>query len=262
MRPLPTRVIPTLLLKGRGLVKTVEFSDPKYVGDPRNAMKIFNEKEVDELALLDITATAEGRGPNFDLVAEIVTEAFMPVSYGGGITNVADARAVVALGVEKVIVNSAIAKDRSLLSALADALGRQSVVASIDVKRGRRGRLEVYTHSGTKRTKTDPVEFATSAVAAGAGEILLNSIDRDGTQTGYDVDLIKSVVEAVDVPVIATGGAGSVNDLGAAVNDGGAAAVAAGSLFVFQGRHRSVMISYPSRKELDSVFGYESPVET
>ncbi len=256
--PLPTRVIPTLLLKGRGLVKTMKFDDPKYVGDPRNAMKIFNEKEVDELALLDITATNEGRSPNFELISEIVTEAFMPVSYGGGINNVADARRVINLGVEKVIINSAIATDRSLLSALADDLGRQSVVASIDVKQRRRGRQEVYTHSGKKRTKTDPVTFARSAVDAGAGEILLNSIDRDGRQNGYDIELIQSVVQAVDVPVIAAGGAGSIADLGAAVVEGGAAAVAAGSLFVFQGRHRSVMISYPSRSELDRVFGYEA----
>ena len=238
-------------------MKTVEFGDPKYVGDPRNAVKIFNEKEVDELALLDIMATPENRRPQFDLIEEIVTEAFMPVSYGGGLTNVGDARTIVALGVEKVIVNSAIATDRQLLAVLADDLGRQSVVASIDVKRGRRGRMEVYTHSGRKRTKTDPVDFARSAVAAGAGEILLNSIDRDGTGSGYDVELIKSVVEAVDVPVIAVGGAGSVPDLRSAVVDGGAAAVAAGSLFVFQGRHRSVMISYPSREELDSAFGYQ-----
>lgn len=235
-------------------MKTVKFDHPKYVGDPRNAVKIFNEKEVDELALLDITATPERRAPDFDLIEEIVSEAFMPVAYGGGITNEEDARKIVALGVEKILVNTVAAERPELISQLADGLGSQSVVVSIDVRIRRRGQREVYVRSAADRTKLDPVEYAIRAEQLGAGELLLTSVDRDGTQEGYDVDLIRSVTEAVSIPVIAAGGAGSIDDLGKAVNQGGAAAVAAGSLFVFQGRHRSVMINYPSRDELDEVF--------
>jgi cyclase len=249
-------VIPALLLRGSGLVKTVEFGAPKYVGDPRNAVKIFNEKEVDELALLDITATPEGRDPRYDLIEEIVSEAFMPVAYGGGVNDVEQASRIIALGVEKVLVNTAAVERPQLVTELAEGLGSQSVVVSIDVRRRRRGRMEVMTHCGTKRTKLGAVEAAVRAEELGAGELLLTSIDRDGTQAGYDLELVKSITDAVSIPVIASGGAGSTSDLAAAVEVGGASAVAAGSLFVFQGRHRAVMINYPAREELDEVLGH------
>jgi cyclase len=256
MRAVRARVIPLLLLKGARLVKTVKFANPKYVGDPRNAVKIFNDKEVDELALLDITATQERRSPDFELIQEIVSEAFMPVAYGGGIRSVDDARTVIALGVEKVIVNTAAVEKPGVISQLANRLGSQSVVVSIDARRGTRGRYEVVTRSASNRTNLNPVQFAAQATKSGAGELLLQSVDQDGTMAGYDLDLIRAVTSVVGVPVIAAGGAGSLEDLEAAVRIGGASAAAAGSLFVFRGRHRSVMISYPDSNRLEELFSH------
>ena len=247
---LATRVIPCLLLRGTGLVKTIQFKNPSYVGDPRNAVKIFNEKEVDELALLDITATPEGREPQLDLIREIVSEAFMPVTYGGGVKTVEQARAILAVGVEKVVVNTAAIGQPDFVRAMAERFGSQSVVASIDAKKNFWGKYEVWTNGGRTKAGLDPVECAAQMEARGAGEILLNSIDRDGTRAGYDLTLVRAVAQAVQVPVIACGGAGSVDDLAAVVREGGATAAAAGSLFVYQGRHRAVLISYPSQAEL------------
>lgn len=249
----PARVIPVLLLHGAGLVKTVRFREPKYVGDPRNAVKIFNEKMVDELALLDIDATPENRPPRFQLVEEIVSEAFMPVAYGGGIRTVEDASRMVALGVEKIIVNSRAVEDPAFIQRLASQLGSQSVVVCLDVKNAKGGGYQVHTHSGRNRTKLDPAVFAREAEALGAGEILVNAIDRDGTMAGYDLELIRAVSRAVSVPLIACGGAGSLADIGAVIREGGASAAAAGSLFVFHGRNRSVLISYPEPHQLAEV---------
>ncbi|MBE2187353.1 MAG: imidazole glycerol phosphate synthase subunit HisF [Rhodothermales bacterium] len=242
---IPTRVIPALLLRGTGLVKTVRFDQPKYLGDPRNTVKIFNDKEVDELALLDIRATRDGRDPNYALIREIVDEAFMPVAYGGGLRTVEQARQMLQMGVEKVVLNTAAFEQPELVSRMADRFGSQSVVVSIDAKRGFLGRYEIVTHDGTRKQKIDPVSFAQTMERAGAGEIFLNSVDRDGTFEGYDVPLIRSVAEAVTIPVVACGGASSVDDMVIAVKEGRASAVAAGSFFVFHGKHRSVLITYP-----------------
>ena len=246
------RIIPCLLLKGDGLVKTVGFSNAKYVGDPINAVKLFNDLEVDELIFLDITATKEGREPNFARVREIASECFMPICYGGGVRNLNQARRLFHMGVEKVAITTAAAENPDLISRMAEEVGSQSIIVGIDVKRDWFKRSFVHTHSGTKRTSHDPVSFAKEAEQQGAGEILLNSIDRDGTQRGYDLDLVERVAGAVRIPVVACGGAGSTADL-AAVVQRGASAAAAGSLFVFKGPHRAVLISYPSQDELRSL---------
>lgn len=248
-----TRVIPCLLLNEGGLVKTVKFKDPSYVGDPINAVKIFNTKEVDELVVLDIGATAEGREPDFGAIQDIVSEAFMPVAYGGGITSSDQAQRLFALGIEKVVLNSVVASKPQLVSELADRFGSQSVVVSIDVKQsGLFSKLEAMTHNAKQKTGRDPASFARDMERLGAGEIFLNAVDRDGTQTGFDGELIAQVANVVDVPLVACGGAGSVADFKAAV-DAGASAVAAGSLFVYHGPHRAVLISYPDRRELEDL---------
>ena len=250
---LRTRVIPCLLLQNGGLVKTVKFKHPKYVGDPINAVRIFNEKEVDELMFLDIGATPAGRGPNFELLTAIGSEAFMPFGYGGGITSVDQIKQIYALGVEKVILNTSPERTPRLVSDAASIAGSSSVVVSIDVRRGWVGRYTVCTQGGQHDTKRDPVEYAQEMERLGAGEILLNSIDRDGTVTGYDLELIGRVAEAVRVPVVALGGAGSLSHFRQAVEKG-ASAVSAGSFFVFHGRHRAVLITYPGYAELEKVF--------
>lgn len=247
---LRTRVIPTLLLRGSGLVKTQKFRDPKYVGDPINAIKIFNDKEVDELILLDIAASREGRGPAFSTIENIASECFMPVAYGGGIKTVDEVRRILMTGIEKVVINTATFSNSQLVPAVAREFGSQAVIASIDVKRRFLGRYEVYTDGGTRATGHDPVEWAKRLESSGAGEIVLNAIDRDGTMKGYDIDLLSRVAAAVRIPVIASGGAGSVADFGRAVKDAGVAAVAAGAMFVFHGPHRAVLITYPNQAEL------------
>jgi cyclase len=239
------------LLKNKGLVKTIKFKNPKYVGDPINAIKIFNEKEVDELIFLDTTATVENRTPPFKLVSQIASECFMPVCYGGGVRKLEDISELFRLGVEKVAINSFAPDNPAFIKTAAEEFGSQSIVVSMDVKKKLFGKYQVFTHRGTKDTKRDPVSLAMEMEQAGAGEIFLNSIDRDGTMQGYDIDLIKQVSQAVSVPVIASGGAGQLQDFADAVNKGGASAVSAGSLFVFQGPHRAVLITYPSPNELE-----------
>jgi cyclase len=246
---LQTRVIPCLLLQGQGLVKTIKFRNPTYVGDPINAVRIFNDKEVDELVFLDITATRENRSPQFDLIHKIATECFMPFGYGGGIHDIETASKLLKMGSEKVIFNSS-AVNFELIREAADIFGSQSVVVSIDVKQSRTSKYQAYTHSGTHNTKLNPVQFARDVEAAGAGEIFLNSIDRDGTMQGYDINLIQSVTSVINIPVVACGGAGKLIHFQEAVLKGGASAVAAGSMFVFHGPHRAVLINYPTQKEL------------
>jgi imidazole glycerol-phosphate synthase subunit HisF len=250
---LRTRVIPCLLLKGKGLVKTVKFKDPKYVGCPINAVRIFNEKEVDELIFLDITSSVEQKDLLFKYIAEIASECFMPMCYGGGIKSIEDMEKLFNLGVEKVSLNSIIFKNRSLIQEAAKLFGSQSIVVSMDVKKGFFGKYEVYTLSGRKNTKQDPVTLAKEVEDMGAGELLLNSIDRDGTMQGYDIQLLQKVTKAVSIPVIAVGGAGNINHFAEAVGQGGASAVAAGSMFVFHGKHRAVLITYPEIKELGNI---------
>jgi cyclase len=252
---LRTRVIPCLLLKNRGLVKTIRFKDPSYLGDPINIVKIFNDKEVDELFFLDITATLENRRPLFDLLSKITTECFMPLGYGGGIRHLEDVKTILSLGVEKIVVNSYAVENPSFLKAAADLAGSQSVVASIDVKKNLYGEYEVFTRSGHKASGLNPVKFAVEMEKQGAGELLLTSIDRDGTMEGYDLDLIRQVSRAVSIPVVACGGAATVQDLGQVIRQGSASAAAAGSMFVFQGPHRAVLISYPTSQELRGLFG-------
>lgn len=252
---LSTRVIPCLLLRGDGLVKTTLFKAPKYVGDPINAIKIFNDKEVDELVLLDITASREGRGPSFTTIEEVASECFMPLAYGGGIRSVEEARRILKLGVEKVVFNSTAWHHPEVLRDAAREFGAQAVVASIDARRKLFGRHEVYIDSASKSTGMDVVEYAKRMEAHGVGEIFLTAADRDGTMRGYDLELIAKVSAAVGIPVIASGGAGSLAHLRDAVHKGGASAVAAGALFVFHGPHRAVLITYPKRAELEQVLG-------
>lgn len=251
---LRARVIPCLLLRNAGLVKTVRFADAKYVGDPINAVKIFNEKEVDELVVFDIEASKRGAEPNYDLLADIASECFMPVCYGGGVNSVDQALRIVQLGIEKIAVNAAAISNPGLVAELSDVLGAQSVVSGIDVKKDWLGRYRVFDASSGKLTDRTPEAQAEALARAGAGEIFLNSVDRDGTQEGYDLKLIDKVAKAVSVPVIACGGGGQTEDFVSAVA-AGASAVAAGSLFVFQGRHRAVLISYPPYRELERLLG-------
>lgn len=245
------RVIPTLLLERLGLVKTVRFGKPKYVGDPINTVKILNDKEVDELVVLDISATPDQTCPKLELIKEIAGECFMPLAYGGGIATLDEAKAILGSGVEKVIVNSAFFSDPSLISEIARVFGSQSVVVSIDCRKRRvLGGYRVWSASGRVNTGMDPSKAALKATEAGAGEILINSIDREGTEQGYDIDLTRLVTDTVGVPVVASGGAGSTADFVEAIERGGASAVAAGSMFVFNGPHRAVLVSYPTQETL------------
>lgn len=246
------RIIPCLLVHNGGLVKTTGFASAKYVGDPLNAVRIFNEKEVDELMVLDIDATQQQREPDYTLIRNLAAECRMPLAYGGGVKTVEQFERLVSLGVEKVAVSSAAVADPALLSAAAARVGRQSVVAVLDVRYGPRG-WQVFTHNGQRGTGLDAVEFARQAEAAGAGEIVVNSIDRDGQMKGYDVELVRRVRQAVTVPLTALGGAGTLADIGALVREFGIIGAAAGSLFVFKGVYRAVLINYPARAVKDKL---------
>lgn len=251
---LSVRVMPCLLLRRRGLVKTVKFKDAAYIGDPINTVRIFNEMEVDELVFLDITASPENKAPQFDLIEEIANECFMPFGYGGGLRSVDDIHRLFDLGAEKAVLNTVAIKNPNLVSEAARRFGSQSVIVSIDARRNLWGRYQVHGNGGRENTKLDPVEYAVRMANAGAGEILITAMDRDGTFSGYDLELTRSVAEAVSVPVIACGGAGTLPDFQKAVWDGRAAAVAAGSLFIYQGAHRAVLVNYPKPEQLQSLF--------
>jgi len=240
------RIIPALLLMNDGLYKTIRFKNPTYVGDPINTVKIFNEKEADELVLLDITASRENKSINYKKIAEIAGEAFMPMAYGGGIKSFDDARRVFDAGFEKVIINSATVKKTDLLGAIAKVYGSQAVVVSMDVKPNWMGKYKVYTYGGTNNTNLLPDAYARMVADAGAGEILLQAIHQDGTWGGYDIPLIKMVSAAVSIPVVASGGAAQMDDFKKAIIEGGASAVAAGSMFVYQKKGMGVLISFPS----------------
>jgi imidazole glycerol-phosphate synthase subunit HisF len=248
------RILPVLLLDDGGLVKTTRFKDPRYVGDPINAVRIFNDKQADELVLLDIRATSEGRGPDFEAIEDIASEAFMPLAYGGGIRDLATATRLIQLGIEKVVVNALVAEDPDEVRRMASRLGSSTVVAGIDARRVGPGQYDAVTRNATRRSGIDVRQRAEAAVALGAGEIFLNAVDRDGTMDGYDLSLLRLVTSVVGVPVIACGGAGSMTDLASAVVEGGAAAAAAGSFFVFHGRHRAVLITYPPYAERAALF--------
>lgn len=243
------RIIPVLLIHKGGLVKSVKFKNYTYVGDPLNAVKIFNEKEIDEIVILDIDASREKRGPNMQQIREITGEAFIPLAYGGGITSIDEIKQLFYEGVEKIILNNSAVKNPQLVTTAANLVGSQSVVVSIDVKKNLFGKYLVYTHNAKVNTNEDPVNFARRMQERGAGEIFLNSIDRDGTYKGYDTELVQKVASALKIPLIACGGAADVSDFYSAAAQG-ASAVAAGSMFVFQRTHRAVLISYPSQQEL------------
>jgi cyclase len=250
---LRTRVIPVLLLRGESLVKTVRFGRFTYVGDPCNTVRIFNELQVDELCVLDITATREERSPNLALLADLASECFMPLAYGGGVRSLAAAEAIFKIGIEKVVLNTAAVDRPELISEIADKFGSQAVVVSIDVERDLLGRQTVRTHAGRRSRGMKPVEWARRVETLGAGEILLTSIEREGTWSGFDIDLVHEVVDAVSIPVVAHGGAGSVADIGRAVREGHATAVALGSLVVFQKKDMGVLVNFPDQAELQKV---------
>jgi cyclase len=241
-----------LLLKDSGLVKTVNFNKYNYIGDPINTCRIFNELEVDELTFLDISATVENKEPNYKVLQEIAEECFMPVSYGGGIRNIQQVEKILSIGFEKVIINSAVYEDNKLINEIADHFGSQSLIISIDYKKNIFGKYQVYGFSGTRNYKIHPVEWAKEVKEYGAGEILLTSIDREGTWKGYDVELTKQVTDKVNLPVISNGGAGSIDDIVEVVKDGGASAVALGSMVVYQANDMGVLINFPDRELLSN----------
>ena len=248
------RVIPVLLLSEGGLVKTEKFKKPVYVGDPINAIRIFNDKEVDELVFLDIDASKENRGPDFALLEQIASECFMPLGYGGGITTLDQVKRIYSTGIEKVILNSVVFNKPKLVDAAAAEAGSQSVVVSIDYKKALFGKTKVYSHAKRKTPNMSVLEFAKEMEARGAGELILNSVDQDGLMNGYDVDMIAAISEELTIPVVACGGAGEIDHLIEGVKKGKASAVAAGSMFVFHGPHKAVLINYPSQEKLSTIF--------
>lgn len=252
---LQARVIPCLLLRKGGLVKTVKFKNPRYVGDSINAVKIFNEKEVDELILLDIDATKEQREPSYKQIEDVVSEAFMPICYGGGIATVEQMRTLFALGVEKVSISVAALENPFLIEAAAKEFGSQSIIVTLDVKKTRFSKTyQVVTHNATRNTKHSPIEAAMRMETLGAGELLINNVNLDGLMNGYDEDLIKQISDAVNIPVVALGGAGILKHLQSVVYNGGASAASASSMFIFHGKHKAVLISYPTQHELKMLF--------
>lgn len=247
------RIIPCLLLHQGGLVKTMRFQKPKYVGDPLNAIRIFNEKEVDELMVLDIDASREGREPNYSLIEQFAGECFMPLCYGGGIQTVEQARRLFSLGVEKVCLQTAAIRDINIISEIAELSGNQSVLFSLDVRKGLFGGKKAYAAALHKSLDRPWQTILQEAVCAGAGEVVINAVDRDGTMMGVDEELIREAAGLIPVPLIAAGGVGSMTDIRKAV-DAGASAVSAGAFFVFHGPHRAVLITYPRYKDLENLF--------
>jgi cyclase len=244
------RIIPCLLVHNKGLVKTVKFKDSKYVGDPINAVKIFNEKEVDELIVLDIDATVNNKEPDFNLIKNLANESRMPLCYGGGVKTVEHARRIIGLGAEKVAISSLSIENPLIIPEIARAIGTQSVVVILDVqKRGLFGKYEIVTHNAKKTTGKNPVEFAQKIEQLGIGELVINSVDRDGMMTGYDMDLINSIRLKINSPMSVLGGAGSLQDIQSVIDKFGIIGAAAGSLFVFKGKYKAVLINYPSPTE-------------
>jgi cyclase len=236
------------------LVKTVKFKDSTYIGDPINAIKIFNEKEVDELIFLDIDASKEKKEPPFNLLKNIASECFMPLCYGGGISSIDQISEIIKCGVEKVSINTHAVKNPLFIKNAADIYGSSTIVAAIDVKKNIFGKYQIYINGGSENTNKDPLEFAKLIEQMGAGEIFLNSIDKDGTMTGYDIELIKKISNSVKIPVIACGGAGNIEHMREAIQQGAAAAVSAGSFFVFYGKRKAVLISYPRIDEIKYIY--------
>lgn len=248
------RIIPCLLVHQKGLVKTVNFSNPKYVGDPINAVRIFNEKEVDELIVLDIDATVEKREPDYNMIKNLAAECRMPFCYGGGVKTVDQAKKIINLGAEKVAISAAAVENPNIIKTIAKAVGNQSVSIVLDVKKvGLFGKYELFTQNGKKKADKNLIEFAKLMEANGAGEIVINSIDQDGVMKGYDLALIDKIRESISIPMTVIGGAGSLQDIGKVINKHGIIGVAAGSLFVFKGVFKAVLINYPSLEDKASL---------
>lgn len=248
------RIIPSLLIHDNGLVKTINFKNPKYVGDPINAVKIFNEKAVDELAVFDIDATVLGKEPNYSLIERLASQSMMPLCYGGGVKTVEQAQRIFSLGIEKIALSSAVLQNPKLITEISDRVGAQSVIVVLDVRKKLLGGYEVYTHNGKKATGINPFKFVEEAQKLGAGEIVINSIDKDGVMKGYDLDLIAKVREKISLPMTVLGGAGSLLDIEKVIDVHGVIGVAAGSLFVFKGPYKAVLINYPTQLEKNKIF--------
>ena len=244
------RIIPCLLVHQKGLVKTVKFDDPKYVGDPLNAVKIFNEKSVDELMVVDIDATINNREPDYQMISNLAMECRMPLCYGGGIKTAEQAQKILCLGVEKIAISSIAIERPEIITQLAKSVGNQSVIIVLDVKKKKFGsKYEIYTHNGSRKTGIDPIEFAKQAEELGAGEIVLNSIDKDGLMDDYDHVIIDKIRESISLPMTVLGGAGCLEHVGGLINKHGIIGVAAGSIFVFKGKYKAVLINYPNQQE-------------
>ena len=248
------RIIPSLLIQDNGLVKTVNFKNPKYVGDPINAVRIFNEKEVDELAIFDIDATAKGLEPNYSLIERIANQSRMPLCYGGGVKTVEQAQKIFGLGIEKIALSSAVLHNPELITQIANRVGAQSVIVVLDVKKKLFGGYEVYSHNGKKSTGINPFDFAEKAQRLGAGEIIINSIDQDGVMKGFDMNLIDKVRDKISLPLTVLGGAGELQHIQQVIHKHGVIGVAAGSLFVFKGVYKAVLINYPEKGEKEKLY--------
>lgn len=250
---LSPRIIPCLLVHNKGLVKTINFKEGKYVGDPINAVKIFNEKEADELIVIDIDATVENREPDYKMIENIATECRMPLCYGGGIKTVEQAQRIFNLGVEKIALSSSVIENPSLISKIAKEVGNQSVVIVLDIKKKIFGGYDLYTHNGTKKIKKNLENFIKEVQELGVGEIIINSIDNDGLMKGYDFTLISKMKPLINTPMTVLGGAGKLDDIKKLVNSFGIIGCAAGSLFVFKGKYKAVLISYPKAIEKENL---------
>jgi cyclase len=248
------RIIPSLLMRDKGLVKTVNFKDSKYIGDPINAVRIFNEKEVDELVFFDIDATVQNQEPDYGLIEKIANQCRMPLCYGGGVRTVEQAHRIFSLGVEKIALSSAVIQNPELIVQIADRVGSQSVVVVLDIKKKLFGGYEIYIHNGKISTGIDPLKFVQKIEKYGAGEIIINSIDQDGRMNGYDINLIDKISANISIPLTVLGGAGSLADIEKIIEKYGVIGVGAGSFFVFKGPYKAVLINYPSKEEKDQIF--------
>jgi cyclase len=247
---LKSRITPVLLIHNKGLVKTVGFKDSKYVGDPLNAVKIFNEKEVDELTVIDIDATVNGQPPNFEMIKNLASECRMPLCYGGGVRSVDDAKRIISLGAEKIAISNSAIENPKLISEISNAVGVQSVVVVLDVKKTSFfNKYEVFTHNGKKKTQKNPADLAVLFESLGAGEIIINSIDNDGKMKGYDINLIEEIRKITTIPLTALGGAGTYDDLKFLIDKFSIIGAAAGSIFVFKGKYKAVLLNYPKMEE-------------
>lgn len=248
------RIIPSLLLHDKGLVKTINFKSYNYIGDPINVVRIFNEKEVDELAIFDIDATVYEKEPDYALIEKLANQSRMPLCYGGGVKTLEQALKIFSLGIEKISLSSAVIKNPNLITQISNRVGSQSVVITLDVKKNLLGGYEVYTHNGNKATGLDPIKFATELERLGAGEIILNSIDQDGVMKGYDTNLTDKITDVITIPLTILGGAGSLEDIKKIVQRYGVIGISAGSLFVYKGFYKAVLINYPTLAEKNAIF--------